>query len=263
MPDLTAPADNPGSPAAANPSPGPAQAPVTGQAPAGQPGGSGPSGDTFWSGDVNSLPPQLRPAYDSMLRDYREKTGGLSEERKALAAAKEKAAEYDKLVSDQEFVQRWNDYITQKSNAQPEPPADPKIMDLERRLAVRETADFMNAFAEAVDDKGQKIRDDFDRLNGIMIGENVSLLNACIQCVGQGEISERVSKGYDLAKKVWAQVYDVGYKAGRGKVGQVVRDGTEPPTPTAGQQVYAGDPKKITPREAVRLARQGITVPRD
>ena len=59
-------------------------------------GDGGPSGDTFYNGDPNSLPAELQPAYKNMLKDYKEKTQAIAESRK-------KAEAYDKLQQDEQI----------------------------------------------------------------------------------------------------------------------------------------------------------------
>src|SRR5882724_9055989 len=55
-----------------------------------------PSEDSFYSGDPNSLPPELKQAYTNMLKDYKQKTTSIADVRK-------KAEAYDGLSKDQRF----------------------------------------------------------------------------------------------------------------------------------------------------------------
>ena len=52
-----------------------------------------PGGETFFSGDPNSIPPQLRDAYTKMLTDYKTKTTSVADEIKKATEELSKVAQ--------------------------------------------------------------------------------------------------------------------------------------------------------------------------
>lgn len=276
--------DNPGTVTADNPvtepaAPGDGTSATSGQAP-----GAAPATDLFKGVDPNRLPPEVKAHYDSMLRDYREKTAKLSETTKseiakATEAYRQKAELYDQIATQDEFVKMWNDYV-QKAQAQPggvDKNGDPilaemkaQIQQMNEKIQMTEMQQVTEAFAEAVNEKGEKLHPDFDALNEIVIGqlpngkdaEPFSLLRACIE-LAQGSPQDKLANGYKMAKAVRDAIFEEGKKAGMGRLQAKVLNGTNPPTNGAGEVLSVTDKKPRNAREAIALAKKGVVVSRD
>jgi len=265
-------------PPQAEPASSPGTVPNNGDAGSGQ---GAPVDNTFTRVDPNTLPPQVRQAYDNMLRDYKDKTTKVAENvkaevAKATEAFKQKAEWYDQLLAQEEFVNQWNDYV-QRANPQPnQTPDDPaskltKEVEQLKAFAQREqTQKAIEAFASAVNDKGQKMNVDFDKLNSVVVSEieaeggqkrQVSFLGAAIDLSQGKTIQEKLANGYATAKKVYDQIFEEGKKSGMGRLQAKALSGTNPPSnapPTSG---VGRRPENAL--EALQFARQRIPVSKE
>src|SRR6266850_4336901 len=93
-------------------------------------GQSASADESFTRIDPNTLPPQLRTAYNNMLTDYKQKTTSLAERikqetAKAAEAYRQKADFYDQFSGQEEFVKQWNSYVQKVNEAQVRAEADP------------------------------------------------------------------------------------------------------------------------------------------
>jgi hypothetical protein len=263
----------------------PAQAEGTAQNTGGDAGkGQGaPTEEGFTRLDPNTLPPEVRGAYDNMLRDYKTKTAQLAEERKSFDPVREKAASYDRLVqeirtrqaaasgqrtgmpSPEEWQEAQFDPI--KQQALFDRMLDAKVEPLRQQQKRTEALSFVEQFSSAKDEKGQALRPDFGLLSNIGEGENaLDLINVFYMQnpaisddptawnVALNDAYTRAKAWYDnIASKVKADVLAAAKKKASGS--------SETPSISAGS-VYTGpDPKKITDREAVAMAMKGIRVP--
>jgi hypothetical protein len=271
----------PGSDSAANPSPEPTQSTGTVQ-PSGQADGrqSAPTEESFTNLDPNTLPPQLKAAYNSMLRDYKTKTTEIAEQRKKYSdydTHKQRSELYEQLASQEEFVKQWNEHVQKQNgqvnqNGQEQDPIQAKIQAIEKQLneeksvrQERELADVVDSFSTAKDDKGVLLNPDFDILNNIVVGKNAqgeeySLLRTSIEFAQGATPQERLANGYKNAKAIRDQIIEEGRKQGMGKMLSKVRNSTEAPTITSDKQVFNGDPKNLSVREARELAEKGMRV---
>jgi hypothetical protein len=277
-PDLSA-TDNPGIAPADNPSiSGPAGVDVGTSATGGQAPGAAPAEDLFKGVDPNRLPPEVRGHYDQMLRDYREKTGKLSETvksetAKAVEAFKQKAEFYDQLITQEEFVRQWNEHVQKVSAAESAKQDDPtvklekKLQALEAQVMKSSTVETINAFAGAVDEKGQKIYSDFDKLNGIVVSEvqnpdgsrqEISMLGVAIDAAPGKTVQEKLVNGYKTAKKVYDTIFEEGKKAGMGRLQTKAFNGTQPPSSTPPVSGPSRRPKNAL--EALQFAKAGLPV---
>lgn len=240
-------------------------------------GGAPTEKDLFKGTDPNKLPPEIRGHYDSMLKDYRDKTAKLSETiksevSKAVSQYRQKADEYDTITSQDEFVSKWNEYVNSLNTARED--KDPKlaafedrIREMERKEELREMEKLTDAFASAVDDKGQKVNGNFDRLNDIVIGKSgendYSLLRACIELSGEKTPERKLSKGYQMANRIFTDIFELGRKAGIGRIQEKVMNGTQPPSNADGIDVSFTEKRPRSAREAMAMARRGQVVSRD
>jgi len=276
--------DNPETAVADNPITEPASSVNgTGQAD-GQAQGGAPT-ELFKGIDPNRLPPEVKVHYDSMLKDYREKTARLSETVKAelaksLEPYKTKAEMYEQIATQEEFVKQWNEYV-QKSQSQsqnPQAPNDPILKEMKSQLdemnmkiQMTEMSQITEAFAEAVNEKGEKMHPEFDTLNDITIGqlssdgkqEPFSLLRAAVELAGGSNPQEKLANGYKAAKAAHDAIFELGKKAGMGRIQSKVANGTQPASHSLGDTLSVTDKKPKNAREALDMARKGITVSRD
>lgn len=282
MTDLAS--DNPGTVVADNPPVAEPAATSNGTGTtSGQATGAAPTGDLFKGIDPNRLPPEARAAYDSMLRDYREKTGKLSETvkseaAKAAEAYRQRAEMYDQIIGQEEFVRQWNEYV-QKAQAQPGqtsavPPEliqmKQQLEEMSQKIQFSEISQITDAFADAVNEKGEKLNPEFDNLNGIHIGsmqegdkvENYSLLRACIE-LSPGNHQEKLAAGYKTAKAVYDQIFEAGKKAGMGRLQAKLQNASLPPSISTNETITMTERKPKTAREALEMAKRGQMVSRD
>lgn len=276
-------ADNPVGAVADNPQE-PAALPNGTGAPSGQASGATPDGELFKGIDPNRLTPAERANYDSMLRDYREKTGKLSEtikseSAKVAEAYKSKAEQYDQIAQQEEFVRQWNEYV-QKSQAagQPAQEGDPvlsqmkaQIQEMNQKIQLSEMSQITEAFIEAVDDKGQKIHPEFDALNNIVLGsmntaqgaEEFSLLRACIELSPGKSPQEKLAAGYKMAKASYDSIFEAGKKAGMGRLQTKMLNGSQLPSHSGNDLLSVTDSRPKNAREAMQMAKRGQMVSRD
>lgn len=276
-------ADNSGTAVADNP----VTEPVNGVNGTGTNGGQAseatPAGDLFRGVDPNKLPPDVRPHYDSMLRDYREKTGKLSETtksevEKATQAYREKASLYDQIATQEEFVKQWNDYVQKSQSNGQQQEGDPaltqmkqQIQEMNQKIQLSEMAQVTEAFAGAVNEKGEKIHPDFDELNQMHVGnvntakgaEPFSLLRAAIELAPGNTPQERLANGYKAAKQLRDSIFEAGKKAGMGRLQTKVLNGTNPPSNSGGEVLSVTDKRPKSAREALEMAKRGQVVSRD
>jgi hypothetical protein len=237
-------------------------------------GQSAPTDEGFGKIDPKTLPPELRKAYDSMLTDYKQKTTKVSETvkaevAKATEAFKAKADFYDQLAGQESFVKQWNEYVKTangQQNAQPDNPVMAELQEIKAKIQEREVAEVINAFSEAVDEKGAKMHPDFDKLNGVIVGKNdqvgeYSLLRACIELSPGNSPDEKLAAGYKTAKQLFDQIFEDGKKAGMGQMRMKVQRSTEPPSGSS-VNTNVTDKKPKNAHEAFEMARQGIAVQR-
>lgn len=248
----------------------------------GQAQNGGAPDDIFKGIDPKRLPPEAKVHYDSMLKDYREKTARLSETikteaQKAAEAFKSKAELYDQIATQEEFVKQWNEYVQKTTQPQGNQPGDPKVAQLEAQLQEIKTNLQMNellqvttSFAEAQDEKGQLLHPDFDQLNSISIGkmmngkqaEDFSLLRACIE-LSQGNPQEKLANGYKTAKAIRDSIFEEGKKAGMGRVQAKVLNSSNPPSNSSGDVLSVTDKRPKNAHEAFEMAKRGMIVSRD
>src|SRR3990167_145741 len=202
-----------------------------------------PVEEAFTSVDVKTLPPQLQAIYRNMEKDYKQKTTKLSEtikseSAKAAEAFKSKAELYDQIATQEEFVKQWNEYVQKSQSQTPEQNAtDPMLKEMKAQLdemnnkiQMNELSEVTDAFADAVNEKGDKLHPDFDVLNDMNIGELVngdkkepfSLLRAAIELAQGQNPQEKLVNGYKTAKALRDQIFEMGRKAGMGRVQQKI-----------------------------------------
>lgn len=247
----------------------------------GQAQGGAPDADLFKGIDPRTLPPQAKAAYDSMLKDYRDKTSRLSEtikteKEKAIEAYRQKAEYYDQFSTQDEFVKQWNDYV-QKQQAGTNESGDPvselktQLQEMQHKIQISELSQVTDAFVEAVDDKGQKLHPDFDKLNSIMLGtineggrqQPFSLLRAAVELDKSQDPQEKLANGYKAAKAQYDAIFEAGRKAGMGRMQSKVLNGTNPPSGSNGETLSLTEKRPKSAKEALEMAKKGLMVSRE
>lgn len=219
---------------------------VTGQA--------APVDPTFTDVDPNSLPPKERGAYENMLRDYKRKTAEIADYRR-------KAEAYDAWVAKQSTQQRitdddYNRAFESKDGMTQflQKAAEPVVQELQQtkmELAATKADLFIKDFKSK--------HADFDEL------DSDGLITGYVQLnppKAEADWGTRLKEAYGYAKKVRAKWEDAGYKRGLTRIEQKAMQSTELPSGSPSQVYSGGDPTKLTAKEAVELAMQGIRVPR-
>lgn len=263
------------------------------------PGSATPSEDTFLSGDVNALPPELRKHYDNMLTDYKKKTQAIAEERKRLPDLEKKAKSYDDLTSDQRFKEYWSDldrkersdFRAQKAEA--EKRIGEKISDVEFAKAWETKDGFLELIQKVVEDKRTGDQKEIQELKQkVGLNEAADAIESVASEMDKGtkqpirpdfyeldedklitgylsvnparspkEYRDKAIEAYNWAKSVKSKFFEQG-KAEALKVIQTKsQNSSEPPTVTSKGSYTGPDPKKVDVSEAVALARKGIRVP--
>ena len=238
--------------------------------------------------DINTLPPNVRAIVDKinkdMVRGFTEKTTKLSdtiksEAAKASEAYKSKADLYEQISSQEEFVKQWNEYV-QKVNTTPQNPQDSQmntetlqlksqLEEIKQKIELTELNQVTDAFAEAMDEKGEKLHPEFDKLNDIVIGalnqgqeaEEYSLLRAHIELAPGNTPQEKLVNGYKTAKATYDGIFEEGRKAGMGRLEKKVLNGTQPPS-NSGSGMSTTEKKPKDAYEALEMAKRGIMVTR-
>jgi len=298
MPDTAVASPTPEAPAA---TPGAAQEPVSVDAGTVQTNGSeaaeaAPSEETFYSGDPNSLPPELQQAYKNMLKDYKQKTMSVADVRKKAEAFekvssradfkdwwegaskqqkaefKEQKAEMEKSlgekISDAEFREAFDtkdgflNLLAKVAGMQSEK-AQKKIETLEQKLSVKDAQDVVDSFATEIDKaSGKPLRPDFYSLDEDSLITGYLNINPPENSTPEAWTS-KLNEAYGWAKTLSQKYYEKGKAEALQIIKQKAAASSEPPTQAAKGAYTGPNPKNISPREALELAKKGIRVPRD
>lgn len=298
MPDVDP--NGPGTVTAENPS-GPVATPEPGTSgPGGEPEDKTGTTETFYTGDVNALPPQLKDSYNNMLRDYHRKTEDLANRRKSMDEHERKAVLYDELSRDPAFVSYWNKLAQSGNQPQETPtaqgdiplPITPeewqqihegpegfvKVMDkylqernkpVQEKLRAFETDAIKRTAAEAIDEFADEKTPDGKLRYPLFktFRENypevlVGILNQEPEAKNPSEYGRRLKNAYEKTVKFYNAIYEEGKKVGQGILQRKAEGSSEMPTIPVKEPAYQGkDPRKLTVREARELAEQRVRVP--
>lgn len=303
MPDGVAVASNPAPAPAAAPAPAGGQAPSTGNGtpsnqsgPANGQGQSAPTEDRFSTVDPETLPPELKAIYKNLQSDYTKKTMSAAEKAK-------KAEAYDHIVARPDFKDFWSgmnrqqkaDFKEQKVEAEKRlgekitderfakafnskddflalleevvhdrsEKSQKKIAELEGKLSVKDAADVVESFATQIDKgTGQPVRPDFYHLDEDNLITGFLTVNPPEGATEQAYLT-KLNDAYTWAKQVTQKYYEKGRSEALARIQQKAATSSEPPTQAAKGAYTGPDPKKLTVREAMDLAKKNIRVPRD
>lgn len=280
--------------ASGQPESAPAQTPNQ-NGPAATQAQSAPAEDSFTSVDPNTLPPELQAVYKNLQADYTKKTMSIADVRK-------KADAYDSFSKDQRFVDYWKgltqtqkaDFKEQKQEV--EKRLGEKISDeeftkafetkdsflsliekvvndrsarsqkqietLEQKLSVKEAQDVVESFATEVGKDGQPVRPDFYSLDEDQLITGFLNVNPPKDTSGAAYVA-KLNEAYSWAKGLSQKYYEKGKSEALQIIQKKASGSSEPPTQAAKGAYTGPDPKKMTVREAMDLAKKGIRVPRD
>lgn len=219
--------------------------PVSGEA--GSNGEAATKDDSFTQLDPNSLPPELKSKYDSMLSDYKKKTAEIAEQRRQYESYTDKVKFADMVTSDPEFVDWFNkkyssDAQNHNNNEVPEP------------IAIKRELDTVKASLVVKDFK--QGHPDFDQLDADGLISGYVRLNPP---TSERDWTSTLKKAYEYAKSTRDKWVDEGRKEGLQRVSEKANSSTIPPSSTPAP-AYSGDPKNMSVSEAVALAMKGIRI---
>lgn len=256
---------------------------------------SAPAEESFSSVDPSTLPPELQAVYKSMQSDYTKKTQSIADVRKKAEAYdtvskdqrfvdywkgldktqkadfKEQKAEAEKRlgekISDEEFTKAFNskeDFLSffEKAVREVGEKSQKKIESLEQKLSLKDSQDLTTSFATEIGKDGKPMRPDFDDLEENNLISGFLAVNQPENGSAQAQLA-KLNEAYGWAKAISQKYYEKGKAEALQIIQKKAATSTEPPT-NAAKGAYTGpDPRKMSVRDAMELAKKGIRVPRD
>lgn len=278
----------------------PAPAPTGTSEPSGQAatqGQSAPAEESFSSVDPATLSPEMQAVYKSLQADYTKKTMSIADVRKKAEAFdkvssrsdfkdwwggankaqkaefKEQKAEVEKTlgqkITDERFQQAFQTKdgfleliaevakdIGGKSQA--------KIEQLEQKLSIKDAESVVEQFATELGKDGKPVRPDFYSLDeDRLISGFLQLSMDPSKGASPEEYGQKLNEAYAWAKGLSQKYYDKGKAEALQIIQKKAAASSEPPTGAAKGAYTGSDPKKLSVREAMDLAKKNIRVPRD
>lgn len=128
---------------------------------------------------------------------------------------------------------------------------------VKQSMLQRDAREILDAYADAKDEKGEKLHPDFDELaeKGL-----IPMFLDKMDAQDKRDMSKAVSVAYQKAKEVADHFYSKGKNSALGTIQQKATQSTEPPSITAGETYNGTDPKKISVKEAILLGKKGVRV---
>lgn len=262
-----------------------------GQATAGQ---SAPTEEQFSNIDPKTLPPELQGVYKNLQSDYTKKTQSVADVRK-------KAEQFDQISKDSRFVEYWSglnkqqksDFKEQKAAVEKKigekitddefkksfeskdaylsmqeriaqhvlEKSQKKIDELEQFKSVTEASNIVEAFATENGPDGKPLRPDFYSLDEDGLINGFLRLAAPEKGYSAEEYPAKLNDAYSWAKTLSQKYYEKGRQDALARIQQKAATSTNPPTQPAKGAYTGPDPKKMSVREAMDLAKKGIKVP--
>ncbi len=256
---------------------------------------SAPAADSFSSVDPETLPPELKAIYKNLQADYTKKLAPLADMRK-------KAEAYDQVRSRSDFNEWWSgatkaqkaDFKEQKAEVEKKlgekisdedftkafqskdnfldllervvqdrsEKSQKKIESLEQKLSVKDAADTVESFATEMGKDGKPIRPDFYQLDEDQLITGYLNVNPP-ENTSQAAYMTKLNEAYGWAKQVSQKYYEKGKAEALQIIQKKAATSTEPPTQAAKGAYTGPNPKGMSVKEAMELAKKGIRVPRD
>lgn len=257
---------------------------------------SAPAEENFSSIDPKTLPPELQALHKQLQSDYTKKA-------QAIAEVRKKAEGYDKIVARPDFKDYWNgmnrgqkaEFKEQKAEAEKTlgqkisdedfkkafdtkegfldliakvaetkgERSSKEIEELKQYKQITEASSFVEAFATEIDKAtGKPVRPDFYSLDEDSLISGYLNINPP-QDTSRESYAQKLNEAYGWAKQVSQKYYEKGKAEALQIIAKKAANSSEPPT-NAAKGAYSGpDPKNMTVREAMDLAKKGIRVPRN
>jgi len=229
--------------------------------------------------DVNSLPPALRAHVEKinkeMVRGFTEKTQQLAEKIKAeteksVSSYKQKAEWFDRVSANDVARERINKVIEeltreaqqqQQQTGHVDESLKQEVRQIKTELETEKMTQYVNAFADAKDEKGTPLHPEFEKYASLSVGKlpdgsSASLLRIAAMVAPGNTAQEKLTNGYKAAEQFYKSILEEGRKLGMGRVQAKVRNGSIPPTSSASTNVANRRPKNAL--EAIEMARQGL-----
>lgn len=256
---------------------------------------SAPETESFSSVDPKTLSPEMQAVYKSLQADYTKKTMSIADVRKKAeafdkvssrsdfkgwweGATKEQKADFKEQkqeaekklgekISDEDFTKAFNskdDFLAllERVHTDRSEKAQKKIEKLEQQLSVKDAADVVESFATEIGKDGKPARPDFYKLDEDQLITGFLNVNPPENTTQQAYIS-KLNEAYGWAKAVSSKYYEQGKAEALQIIQKKAAASSEPPTSSAKGAYTGPDPKKMSVREAMDLAKKGIRVPRD
>ncbi len=263
--------------------------------PAATPAQSAPAEDKFSTIDPETLSPELKAIYKNLQADYTKKLQPVAEMRKKAEAFdkvtsrtdfkdwwsgasraqkaefKEQKVEMEKKlgekISDEEFTKAFqskNDFLDllERVVQDRSEKSQKKIERLEQQLSVKEAADVVDSFATELGADGKSTRPDFYALDEDQLITGFLNVNPP-ESNSESAYREKLNEAYGWAKAVTQKYYEKGKAEALQIIKAKAAASSEPPTTSAKGAYTGADPKKLSVRDAMELAKKGIRVPRD
>lgn len=249
---------------------------------------------SFSNIDPKTLPPELQAVYKNLQADYTKKTQEVASDRK-------KAQSYDQMAKDPRFVEYWNglnrqqkaDFKEQKQVAEKrlgeKIPDDvfqkafeskdgflelmakvvqeetgksqKEIEELKQYKSINDASRIVETFATEQGPDGKPLRPDFYPLSEDGLINGYLQLNAPEKGYTTDDYQAKLDEAYSWAKGLSQKYYEKGKAEALKIIQQKAASSTMPPT-NAVKGAYTGsEPKKLSVREAIDLAKRGQRVP--
>lgn len=252
--------------------------------------------DNFSNIDPKTLPPELQAVYKNLQADYTKKTQSIAERAK-------KADSYDQISRDPRFVEYWSglnkqqkaDFKDQKAEAEKrlgeKIPDDrfqkafeskdgfldliaevvketsakdrKEIDDLKQYRTVNEASSIVESFATEAGPDGKPLRPDFYGLDEDGLINGFLRLNAPDKGYSASEYPGKLNEAYSWAKTLSQKYYEKGKQEALARIQEKVKTSSHPPTQAVKGAYSGGDPKKLSVREAMDMAKRGERIPQN
>lgn len=259
------------------------------------PAQSAPVEETFSSLDPKTLPPELQALHKQLQADYTKKTQEIAETRKKASAYdqlssdkrfreywtglnrqektefKEQKAEMEKAlgqkITDDEFAKSFESKdgflgLLERVVDEKMGRSQKRIQELEQKVVLSEASDIVENFATEVGQDGKPIRPDFYQLNDPKLNLITGFLHVNPPEGKSPEAyQERLNEAYAWAQGVKQHFYSLGKNEALSIIQKKAAASSEMPTQAAKSAYTGGDPKKLSVREAIELAKKGQKIP--
>lgn len=253
--------------------------------------------DQFSSIDPKTLPPELQAVYKNLQSDYTKKTqeiagtrkkaeqydqiakdsrfvdywNGLNRQQKADFKEQKQEAEkrLGEKIPDERFQKAFetkDGFLELIAEVVKETSAKDRkeVEELKQFKTVTEASNIVENFATEKGPDGKPLRPDFYSLDEDGLINGFLRLSAPEKGYTAEEYPTKLNEAYTWAKTLSTKYYEKGRQEALARIQQKAATSTNPPTQSA-KGAYTGpaDPKKLSVREAMDLAKKGQRVPQN